>query len=117
VSKRRTGPTAAERRRQGEIARRLATTGFVLPGSFALRSYRCGKTNCACHAEPPRLHGPYAQWSHQLEGRTAHVNLSSDQLEDYQAWFDGATRLRRLVGELEALSLTVVERDPRFERR
>ena len=69
------------------------------------------------HAEPPRLHGPYAQWSHQLEGRTAHVNLSSDQLEDYQAWFDGATRLRRLVGELEALSLTVVERDPRFERR
>ncbi len=117
MSKRWSGPTAAERRRQGEIARQLATTGFVLPGSFALRSYRCGKTNCACHAGPPRLHGPYGQWSHQLKGHTAHVNLNSDHSRTTKHRFDGAIRLRRLVGELEAHSLTVVEHDPRFERR
>jgi hypothetical protein len=32
-----------------------------LPGSLVVRSLRCGRQNCACHAEPPRLHGPYVQ--------------------------------------------------------
>lgn len=112
-----TGPNATERKRQAEIAHRLAEIGFALPGSVTTRSYRCGKSNCACHREPPRLHGPYTQWTRQVDGRTIHVNLSAEQLEDYTLWFENGARIHRLVQELESLTLGAVERDPRFRQR
>ena len=41
----------------------IAVTGMVLPGSITERRTRCGRRNCGCHADPPRLHGPYWQWT------------------------------------------------------
>jgi len=58
------------------ISTELARIGLALPGSVAVRSYRCGKPNCACHAETSRLHGPYNQWSRRAANKTVHVNLS-----------------------------------------
>jgi len=49
---------AKRRRVQAKIAKALREIDFALPGSVAVRNYRCGKDNCACHADPPRLHGP-----------------------------------------------------------
>jgi hypothetical protein len=115
VPKRWIGPSSAQRRAQAKIAAALSEIGFALPGSLAVRSYPCGKTNCACHGTPPRLHGPYIQWSRRVGGRTVHTNLSSEQLEDYQPFLDNARRLRELVEELDTLTLSVVESDPRFE--
>ena len=111
-----TGPSAAQRRALARLSEALSQVGFILPGTVAVRSYRCGKSNCACHADPPRLHGPYLQWSRQVDGKTVHANLSEDQLADYQAFFDNARRLRRLIDELETLSLAIVESDPRWKR-
>ena len=34
----------------------IAATGMVLPGSITQRRTRCGRSNCGCHADPPRLH-------------------------------------------------------------
>lgn len=99
------------------LRRSLAQAGFALPGSVAVRSYRCGKVNCACHGNPPRLHGPYIQWSRSVGGRTVHRRLSEDQLADYQLLFDNARRLKEMVAELEALTLGIVEGDDRWERR
>ncbi len=95
----------------------LAEVGFALPGSVVVRSYRCGKANCACHAEPPRLHGPYIQWSRSVGGKTLHRRMSEEQLADYQAFFDNARKLKALVAELEALSLSIVEADDRWPSR
>jgi hypothetical protein len=114
MAKRWTGPSHAQRRAQEKLAKALSQVGFALPGSLAVRSYRCGKANCACHQSPPRLHGPYIQWSRRLGGKTVHVNLSADQLQDYQPFFDNARRLRELVEQLESLTLTLVENDPRL---
>ena len=115
MPKRWTTPTPAQRRTLARIAADLSRIGLVLPGSVAVRSYRCGKDNCACHSNPPRLHGPYNQWSRRAANQTVHVNLSPDQLEDYQGFFDNYRRLQALVAELEALSLAVIERDPRLK--
>ena len=113
MSKSWTGPTNAQQQAQIEIADRLADVGFVLPGSLTVRSTRCGKSNCACHADPPRLHGPYAQWTR----RHKHLNLTPDQQADYQQYFDNAKELRNLTRELETLTLSVIENDPRFANR
>jgi hypothetical protein len=117
VAKRWTGPSPAQRRAQEKLAKALSQVGFALPGSLAVRSYRCGKANCACHQSPPRLHGPYIQWSRRLGGKTVHVNLSAEQLQDYQPFFDNARRLRQLVEQLESLTLALVENDPRLAQQ
>jgi hypothetical protein len=44
------------------------------------------------------------------------TELGDDQLADYGPWFDNHRRLRELVAELEALSLDIVEADPRWNR-
>lgn len=105
------GPTTAEQRRQQALARRLAEAGFVLPGSLLTRYMRCGKANCRCHDEPPELHGPYLQWNRMAEGRTLTRLLSAKLAERYQGWFENAHQVRSTLSEMEALSVTIVERD------
>jgi hypothetical protein len=112
-------PTPAQQARASAIAAQiatLATAGFALPGTLADRMTRCGRPNCRCHADPPRLHGPYHQWTRKKDGKTATRILSDDQLADYQPWFDNHRRLRELVAELEQLSLEIAENDPRWSR-
>ena len=103
-------PNQAERRTQSQIAARLGQAGFALPGSLIERRALCGKANCACKADPPRLHGPYHQWTRKIDGKTLTVNLSDEQLRRYGPWLAEAQRLRSLLAELEALSLGIAGR-------
>ena len=112
-------PTPAQQARASAIAAEiaaLAATGFALPGTLADRMTRCGRPNCRCHADPPRLHGPYHQWTRKKDGKTATRILTDGQLADYGPWFDNHRRLRELVAELEELSLAIAESDPRWNR-
>lgn len=110
-------PTAAQRRAQRRLAAQLGELGFVLPGTVATRTARCGKRNCRCHADPPALHGPYIQWTRKVDNKTVTRLLSDEQLRDYQPWFDNARTLKALTAELEALTLDIVDTDPRWNRK
>jgi hypothetical protein len=95
----------------------IARSGMVLPGSITQRRTRCGRRNCACHADPPRLHGPYWQWTRKIAAKTICRWLTADQHRDYQAWIDNDRRLRDLLTRLEALGAAAFDADPRWERR
>src|SRR5260221_8110878 len=95
----------------GELAA-IARTGMVLPGSLIERRTRCGRSNCGCHASPPRLHGPYWQWTRKIAARTICRWLSAEQNDDYQAWIDNDRRLRELLTRLETLRDAALEADP-----
>ena len=85
-------PTPAQQARAAaitaEITTRLADLAYALPGTAAGRLTRCGHPGCRCHADPPRLHGPYHQWTRKIGGKTVTRLLTDDQLADYQPWFD-----------------------------
>ena len=106
----------AQQAARDKITAQLAAAGFALPGTLTVRSYACGKPNCRCHADPPRLHGPYHQWTRKKNGKTSTRILSDSQLADYQPWFDNQRRLRDLITELEALSQQIADHDPRWQR-
>ena len=106
-----------QRKEQARIAAALGEIGFVLPGSLTERYFSCTHAGCHCHADPPVLHGPYIQWSRKVAGKTTSRTLSPEQVADYQAWFDNERRLRALVHELEQLSLSILDADPRTPRR
>ena len=113
-------PTPAQQARAkaiaAEITARLTALAFTLPGTVADRMTRCGYPGCRCHADPPRLHGPYHQWTRKKNGKTSTRILTDGQLADYAPWFDNHKRLRELITELEALSLDIAENDPRWNR-
>jgi hypothetical protein len=92
-----------------ELQAQLAQVGPVLPGTINVTMNRCGKPNCACHADPPRLHGPYVTWTRKVHGKTVTRRLTAQQLERYRPWFDNNRRLRQLTAELEALCLQIAE--------
>lgn len=96
-------------RRLAELTRELATIDHALPGTINVAMNRCGKPNCACHADPPRLHGPYITWTRKVSGKTITRRLTPEQLERYKPWFENDRRLRQLTKELQALSLQAAE--------
>lgn len=106
-----TPPTNDDRRERDQIAKRLAEAGFALPGTLLERHKACGKTGCRCQADPPRLHGPYHQWTRKIAGKTVTRRLTAEQVEFYGPWFDHARQLRGLLDQLETLSLHIFERD------
>jgi hypothetical protein len=99
---------AALARITAEIA---AAAGPALPGTLIVRSYACGKHDCRCHADPSRLHGPYAEWTRKISGKTVTRRLTPRELADYQPFFDNAKKLRALLAQLQDLTMEIIEAD------
>jgi hypothetical protein len=95
-----------------QIAAELAAAaGPALPGTLVIRSYACGKTRCRCHADPPVLHGPYAEWTRKIGGKTVTRRLTGTELAAWQPLFDNARKIRGLVAELQELTLRAIGAD------
>ena len=107
-------PKATARRLQ-QLQAQLAEVGFALPGTINFAMNRCGKPNCACHHDPPRLHGPYITWTRKVSGKTITRRLTPEQLERYKPWFENDRRLHQLTKELEALSLQAADQTEGWE--
>jgi hypothetical protein len=105
-------PSPAQRAARDRIAAELARAGYALPGTLTVRAYACGKPNCRCHASPPRLHGPYAEWTRKIAGKTVTRRLTPAELAEYQPLFDNARKLRALLSELQDLTLDIIEAQP-----
>ncbi len=100
----------AERIRR-QLARLLADPEGTLPGSLVVRSLRCGRPGCACHADPPQLHGPYVQWSCSFQGQRVNRWLSPEQVQLYRSQIDRGRHLKELLAELDAAEILRVERE------
>ena len=95
-----------------QIAAELAAAaGPALPGTLTVRSYACGKPRCRCHADPPLLHGPYAEWTRKIAGKTVTRRLTDAELAAWQPLFDNARKIRELVAELQELTLQAIGAD------
>jgi hypothetical protein len=100
------------RQQTREIASELAAiarTGEVLPCTLIQRQMRCGRAGCRCHADPPRLHGPYWQWTRKVNNKTITRWLSPQQATDCGRWIDNDRRLRELLARLEAIGIGQLE--------
>lgn len=83
----------------------LATLGLVLRGSIARRLTRCGNPACRCHADPPRLHGPYYIWTRKVAGTTVTAQLTPEDAALCKDWNRNMRKLDRIVRQLQAIGL------------
>jgi len=94
--------TYAQRYR--ELARQLAGVGYIASGSVAPRYNRCGKESCGCHADPPRLHGPYFQWTAKVGGKTVNRRLTPGEAALYSEWIGNDRQVRALIAEMREVA-------------
>lgn len=92
------------------LKKEILTLGFVRPGSLVRRFMPCGNPACRCMARPPRLHGPYYQWTYKVAGKTRTLRLSKEQARLCQEWVHHHKQLKRLVRQMERLSLKETDR-------
>ena len=89
-----TAKLASYQKQYRALAAQLGAFGYIASGSLAQRYNRCGKANCACHADPPRLHGPYWQWTAKIDGKTVNRRLTEREARLYQEWIDNDRQAR-----------------------
>lgn len=99
----------AYERRYRQLARQLADIGYIASGSVARRLNRCGKTNCACHADPPRLHGPYWHWTAKVNGKTVNRRLTEREAQLYNQWIANDRRARALLTQMREVAANATE--------
>jgi hypothetical protein len=61
---------------------RLKVDWPLLPGSVSTAASTCGKPNCICKAQPPKLHGTYYRWTGFLRGKRTTKTLSPEQAQE-----------------------------------
>ena len=103
-------PSPDERASQRALLADLGKIGFFRRGTLLSRFTRCGKPGCRCQADPPRLHGPYWQWTRKVKGKTVTVTLSESQAALLREWLENGRLYDRQLAELEQLSVQVTDR-------
>jgi hypothetical protein len=96
--------------RYRELKSILISVGYFRRGSLVKRFTACGKPTCACHASPPRLHGPYYQWTRKIHGKTATVLFTREQADLLADWIAAGRELDRIIAQMERLSLRATSR-------
>src|SRR3990172_7586485 len=92
------------------LKRSVVDLGLFRRGSLVRRFMPCGKPGCRCQAAPPRLHGPYYQWTRKVGGKTVTVRLSLQEATLLEQWIANGRRLDRLVAHMEGVSLRRTDR-------
>ncbi len=98
-----TAKLASCEQRHRELAGQLGAIGYIASGSIAQRYTRCGKTNCACQADPPRLHGPYWHYTAKVDGKTLNKRLSEGEARVYQEWIANDRKVRSLLARMRTI--------------
>jgi hypothetical protein len=90
--------------RYAALARSIGQIGLIAQGSLTRRLTHCNKPGCRCGEVPPRLHGPYWQWTTKVAGRTVTRRLSDAEAARYQGWIANERELRRIVGQMREVA-------------
>ena len=93
---------AAYEYRYREIAAQVADIGFIASGSLdpALHPLR----HRACHADPPRRHGPYWQWTAKVNAKTIPRRITPTEADLYQEWIANDRHLRHLTTQMRDIA-------------
>ena len=67
-------PASAQRFRQAQ--HELLRLDYFFKGTVLKRMMKCGQSQCACHRDPAKRHGPYFEWTYKANGKTVNVKLS-----------------------------------------
>lgn len=87
-----------------KLAAQLAAIGPLHDGSVLRQMLTCGKSNCACHQDASRRHGPYAYWTTKVAGKTVSKRLTDAEADLYETWIGNRRKLEETRKRMITLS-------------
>jgi hypothetical protein len=101
--------TTREEYRFKVLTESLASLGPLRRGTVLRRFMPCGRPTCRCQADPPKLHGPYYEWTRKVKGKTVSARLTPNQALLMKQWIANARHLDQIVAALERTSFRMTE--------
>jgi hypothetical protein len=98
--------TAAHRQRFRQALQELQQLDYFLKGTVLKRMMKCGRSQCACHRDPAKPHGPHFEWTYKIEGKTVNVKLSPQAAPPTRP--PNGRKLKFILARLERLSKTAL---------
>jgi hypothetical protein len=105
-----THPTLIRRMLDARL-KQLATTKPVLAASLVQTAKHCGRPSCRCLNGGPKHVGNYVTCKIANKTRTVYVPL--DLVEEVRSWIDEQRRIKRLLQEVQLLSLALIRNHAR----
>lgn len=99
-----------DEKRYEDLKRQIEALPPIRRGSVVRRFMPCGKPGCRCQARPPRLHGPYYQWTRKVRGKTETTRIDKQQARLLDEWIANGRKLDRLVAQMERVCLRITQR-------
>jgi len=99
-------PASAQRFRQAQ--QELLRLDYFFKGTILKRMMKCGQSQCACHRDAAKRHGPYFEWTYKANGKTVNVKLSPHAAPLYQAATKQHRKLKAILARMERLSRTAL---------
>jgi hypothetical protein len=87
----------------------------MLAATLVCFAHRCGRPTCHCHRGGP-LH-PSQQLTYKVRNQTRTVYVPQDLLPEVRQWLTEYRRLKRLLQEIQQLSLALVRTHVTQRRR
>ena len=81
----------------------------ILPGSISTAESKCGKKNCACRGNPPKLHGPYYRWTGLINGKQTTKTISKEIAEECEKRI---ANFRLLQQKVKKVMIDAIENAP-----
>jgi hypothetical protein len=78
----------------------LSFVGPILPGSISTANSTCGKSNCACKADPPQLHGTYYRWTGVVNGKRTTKTISEKTAKECLKRIENYRKLKKKMDDL-----------------
>lgn len=94
----------AQQREYRALTAELSDVGFIWTGTVQRRTLTCGKSQCACHQDLHRRHGPYAYWTTKVGNRTVSRLLTDVEADLYEEWVQNRRRLEATKKKMLAAS-------------
>jgi hypothetical protein len=98
----------ADAQRFDSLKREIVQLDYFCKGTLLKRMMKCGQTQCACHRDPAKRHGPYFECTYKVRNKTVNLRLHSEAAPLYRAAILQYRKLKTLLGRLERLSRSAV---------
>jgi len=84
----------------------LVIEGPILPGSISTARSQCGKVNCVCRANPPKLHGIYYRWTGVIGGKRTTKTISKELAKECERRIENYRVLQKKLDQILNNALT-----------
>ena len=107
-------PTLIRRQIHSRL-KQLATTQPVLAASLVEFERHCGNRRCHCLQGGPKHKGFHVTFT--VQGKSRSVYVPKDLLTDVRSWIEEHRRLKRLLREINQLTLALIRGHVQQRRR